>query len=97
MIVCARNGCDNKFEPHTHNMKYCGPTCCKIATNSRVMENYYKERARLAGKIRYCSKCKVTRLSRYNDSQICGPCKEASTTAANAAVAAMLSNVQWQA
>lgn len=97
MIKCANDGCEEEFTPSTHNQKYHSAECCRIATNRRIMEKYYAKRDQKAGKVRYCAECKTTRLSRYNDSQICGPCKEATTTAANAAVANMLAAVAWQA
>lgn len=97
MLTCARNGCDVEFEAKTHNQKYCGPECCRIATNKRIMEKYYDKRDRRRGKVRYCKDCEVTRLSRYNDSSVCGPCKEKKMVSINESLATMLSSVAWQA
>jgi len=94
-INCARNGCTNTFLKATHNQKYCGAECCRIATNSRIMQEYYRKRDQKAGKTRYCQKCKKTKLSRYNDSSVCRPCSTANAAAANNAVQDMLSSVSW--
>lgn len=96
MIICAREDCQVEFSPTTHNQKYHNAECCRIATNQRIMEKYYAKRDQKAGKVRYCSKCNITKLSRYNDSHICGGCQAASQEAANTAVADMLAGVSWQ-
>ena len=46
-----------------------------MATNNRIMENYYAKKARRQGHVRVCANegCH-TRLSRYNDEKICGQC-----------------------
>lgn len=95
MIKCANDGCEIMFEQVTHNQKYHNSECCRIATNRRIMEKYYARRDQKAGKTRYCNKCHSTRLSRYNDSQICSACQLASVTAANNAVVSMLASVSW--
>lgn len=97
MSKCANEGCENTYTPKTHNMKYCSAECCRVATNRRIMEKYYAKRDQRAGKARFCIKCKATRLSRYNDSQVCGSCRIASTSSANNAVVNMLAAVSWQA
>lgn len=97
MIKCAREGCNEEFVAATHNQKFHNSECCRIATNQRIMQKYYAKRDQKAGKVRYCKKCKTTRLSRYNDLDICGSCQTATITAANNAVAHMLSSVSWQA
>lgn len=74
MIVCAREECHVAYEPKTHNQKYCCSECCRVETNRRIMEKYYAKRDQRLGKARYCDDCKVTKLSRYNDSHICGSC-----------------------
>lgn len=96
MIICAREGCEVEFEPATHNQKYHDSECCRIATNRRIMEKYYAKRDQKAGKTRFCMVCKTTKLSRYNDSQVCGSCQVAPVAEANNAVAAMLLSVSWQ-
>lgn len=95
MSKCANEGCDNAFEPKTHNMKYCSAECCRVATNRRIMEKYYAKRDQKAGKARYCKKCRKTKLSRYNDGQVCAACAAATAAEANNAVADMLASVSW--
>jgi hypothetical protein len=75
-VICAYNKCNNKFEPKTHNQKYCSDECCRIATNEKLKEAYYDKKARLAGKIRICKTidCETT-LSRYNEERICASCQ----------------------
>lgn len=97
MSICARNGCENTFSSNAHNQKYCGKDCCRMATNARMMEKYYDRRDQRAGKARFCRKCKMTKLSRYNNTSICGGCQVASATEANMAVVNMFSSVNWQA
>lgn len=95
MSICAKRGCETEYTAKTHNQKYCSAECCRVATNQRIMEKYYAKRDQKAGKARLCRKCKVTKLSRYNDSPICGACSLATISAANNAVASMLSAVTW--
>ena len=89
-FVCAREGCDEEAERKTHNQKYCSDECCRLATNQRIMEKYYAKRDQRQGKARYCNKCGTTKLSRYNDSLICGPCKVEKEIQANNSVIAMI-------
>lgn len=64
--------------PATHNQKYHTSECCRMATNSRIMENYYERKARRSGNVRMCAtKSCNTKLSRYNDEKICGKCAAA--------------------
>jgi hypothetical protein len=74
-MICANEGCDEEFEKSTHNQKYCSDECCRDATNRKIREKYYEERARLSGKKRSCSTrgCK-NMLSRYNETTICAEC-----------------------
>ena len=74
-MICAYDECSNKFEPKTHNQKYCSEECCRIATNEKLKEAYYNKKARLAGKKRICKTkgCEVV-LSRYNETMICDKC-----------------------
>ena len=74
-MICAYDECSNKFEPKTHNQKYCSDECCRIATNEKLKEAYYNKKARLAGKKRICKTkgCEVV-LSRYNETMICDKC-----------------------
>lgn len=75
-VKCANEGCDKLFVKKTHNQLYHSSECTKEATNRRIMENYYKKKARRAGKKRICSEngCETV-LSRYNDEDTCAPCK----------------------
>ena len=74
-MICANDGCENEFEKSTHNQKYCSDECCRIATNKKIRDKYYKEKSRLAGEKRICLTrgCK-NRLSRYNENSICNEC-----------------------
>lgn len=74
MDICAREECRKEYERKTHNQKYCGPECCRIATNKRIMEKYYARQAQRKGLTRYCDVCKETKLSRYNNSTTCNSC-----------------------
>ncbi len=72
--ICANTLCMIAFEPTRHNQKYCGKECCKVVTNSKIMEQYYEEKDRKSGKPRTCKSCKVSQLSRYNQTNTCAPC-----------------------
>ena len=73
-FTCARAECDNVFLMGPHNQKYCSNECCKIETNRKVKEKYHERMAIKRGKQRVCS-C-GTKLSRYNESNKCGPCQQ---------------------
>lgn len=92
MNICARKGCESPYDRKTHNQKYCSDECCRLATNQRIMEKYYKRRDQRQGKIRFCSVCEKTRLSRYNDADVCAPCLTSSEIKANNSVVTMLRN-----
>ena len=72
--ICANTLCMIAFAPSRHNQKYCSKDCCKVVTNSKIMEQYYEEKERKSGKPRTCKSCKVSRLSRYNQTNTCAPC-----------------------
>jgi len=76
-MICANKECLNgkEFTPKTHNQKYCSDECCRIATNRRIMEKYYEKKAIRRGAKRLCKKCD-SRLSRYNESNICASCQK---------------------
>jgi hypothetical protein len=95
MIQCARAGCHSHFEPTTHNMKYCCRECTRIATNKRVMEQYYEKQAQKQGKTRWCRSCQNTKLSRYNDSPICSACRAQREIDAKNSVVEMISNASF--
>lgn len=92
MNICARSGCEEKFDKKTHNQKYCSDECCRLATNERIMEKYYAKRDQRQGKARYCNSCGETKLSRYNDSMICSACKTKKEINANQSALSMLLN-----
>lgn len=96
MIICARTDCEVNFERNTHNMKYCSAECCRVATNRRIMEKYYDKRDQRQGKIRFCTSCTTTKLSRYNDGKICSGCENQQNVSSNKSVADMLSSISWQ-
>lgn len=75
-MICAYQECSNEFEARTHNQKYCSDECCRTATNIKIKERYYENKARLNGKKRICktSLCKII-LSRYNESSYCAKCQ----------------------
>lgn len=74
-MICARKGCKNKFEPRTHNQKYCCDDCCKIATNLNIKNKYQEKKNRLAGKKRFCkNKGCDNSLTKYNEGNICSTC-----------------------
>lgn len=71
--VCAF--CGIEFETKKKNQKYCDQMCCRGATNKRIMQRYYENKARLKGFKRYCQQCSKL-LSKYNPAQICFVCEE---------------------
>ena len=83
-LVCELPGCDNKFSPRTHNQKYCGYDCLRVATNADIKRKYYDNRARLLGLPRFCSSCGTTKLSRYNEDTICSGCQSRAVDNRNA-------------
>lgn len=95
MLICANEGCEVAFVAKTHNQKYHSDECCRLATNRRIMEKYYARRDQRQGKTRLCKSCGVTKLSRYNDSQICGACSLSSEIKANSSALDMLVNASW--
>ena len=76
-------------------MKYCCKECTRIATNKRVMEQYYEDRARTQGKTRWCRSCNRTKLSRYNTSPICSSCKAQKEIDAKNSVLEMIQNTTF--
>jgi hypothetical protein len=74
-MICFNSECAKDFTPKTHNQKYCSDECCRIATNRRIMEKYYEKKAIKNGAPRICKTCK-TKLSRYNQNNICSTCEK---------------------
>lgn len=96
MIICAREDCGITFQPKTHNQKYHDSECCRVATNRRIMQKYYDRQAQRLGKERYCISCGTTRLSRYNDTQVCGPCSLRKVEESRNSIVSMFAAVSWQ-
>ena len=90
IITCAREGCDVATERKTHNQKYCSDECCRLATNLRIMEKYYAKRDRKRGKTGMCVSCEKTKLSRYNDTNVCSSCRTKKELEANQSALNML-------
>lgn len=95
MIKCARDGCEETFTKRKHNQIYHDDDCCKLATAVRLKEKYYQRKAQHSGETRYCTTCETTKLSRYNDSTICGSCQMSREVFANNSVVSMLSSINW--
>jgi len=93
-MICSNEGCNNEFDPKTHNMKYCGDECCREATNAKIKQKYYDKKARLAGQKRFCSnKGCTTTLSRYNSSNVCENCVANEKLAEQKRLLSMIKNV----
>lgn len=92
-VQCDRTGCVEWFEKKTHNQRYHNDECCRLATNAKIMEKYYERRAQRLGHTRMCKSCNVTKLSRYNDDQVCSACKTKNRIETNYSVLDMLSRV----
>lgn len=89
-VKCDRTGCDELFTKKTHNQRYHNDECCRLATNAKIMEKYYERRAQRLGHTRMCKSCDITKLSRYNDDQVCSSCKAKKRIATNSSVLDML-------
>ena len=96
MITCARTDCGVEFQPRKHNQKYCSTECCRIETNKRIMRNYHDKRAQRQGATRVCEECETTKLSRYNDSTVCGPCSLRKSEESRMSVLNTFAAVAWQ-
>lgn len=93
-MICAYEECGKNFDPKTHNQKYCSDDCCRTATNKKLKDKYYENKARLNGALRVCKStgCKTT-LSRYNPSSICAICEAKSKTKEKKDILDMIKNV----
>lgn len=89
-VECDRPGCEVLFAKKTHNQRYHNDECCRLATNAKIMEKYYERRDQKMGKPRTCKTCKKTKLSRYNDSQVCAACSSKWNESINNSVMEML-------
>ena len=90
--ICANEGCNETFEKKTHNQIYHNDECCRQATNRRIMEKYYANRDRKQGKARICNQCKLTKLSRYNETNTCSACEAKIEENKNNSVLSMIFN-----
>jgi hypothetical protein len=73
--VCARVECKKKFTKNSHNQKFCGKKCCRLATNKKLLDKYYENKVPIKqGRICQEKGC-ATILSVYNKSKICGSCE----------------------
>jgi len=91
-IQCERAGCEVVFIKKTHNQRYHDDECCRLATNAKIMEKYYKNRAQRLGIPRFCTSC-GTKLSRYNSADNCNACTIDTQVTRNSALAQMLSTI----
>lgn len=90
MVQCDRPGCDEWFIKNKHNQRYHNNECTRLATNVKIMEKYYERRAQRLGHTRMCRDCGTTKLSRYNDDQVCAACKTKNRAETNISVLEML-------
>ena len=91
--VCAREGCDVEFIPRVHNMIFHSDECTKIETNRRIMKKYYENKERLSGKVRWCSECGETKLSRYNEGNVCASCTQRKVKESREELMALMSGI----
>jgi hypothetical protein len=91
-MICGNKECAKEFEAKTHNQKYCGDECCRIATNRRIMEKYYEKKAIRNGAYRACKKCN-SKLSRYNQGSLCATCEKNDTISTRSTLLGMIDEV----
>jgi predicted nucleic acid-binding Zn ribbon protein len=66
--------CDNQFAPRVSYQIYCSSECRELATREKITERYsVTRRAKMASRVRLCKSCN-TRLSAYNDEDLCQKC-----------------------
>lgn len=92
--ICRNNECQLKFTKKKSNQIYCSDECCNFVTNERLKLKYHENKARLAGKERFCENCGETKLSRYNEDTTCNLCKARRKTEARKELLAMI-NGAW--
>ncbi len=83
--------CGNPFESNKKNQKYCTPSCCRLATNKKIMEKYYENKKRLSGEKRYCYCGQL--LSRYNENLICYQCEKSEKDNSRENILEVIANV----
>lgn len=73
--VCQWKDCGESFTATRANQVYCKSECTKKASNQKIIDRYHENKALQRAKIgRECGEC-GSRLSRYNDDDICNPCQ----------------------
>lgn len=66
--------CDSSFETKISYQIYCSPGCREQATKEKIAQRYnIKKRNQTKRKNRSCKSC-GTKLSVYNDEQLCSNC-----------------------
>ena len=66
--------CDAPFETKISYQIYCSPECREQATKEKIAQRYnIKKRNNKNRKNRFCKSC-ASKLSVYNDDQLCGKC-----------------------
>lgn len=66
--------CDNQFKPRVSYQIYCSSECRELATREKITERYsITRRVKLSSRVRPCKSC-GTRLSAYNDDDLCQKC-----------------------
>jgi hypothetical protein len=91
-MICANKECAKEFDAKTHNQKYCCDECCRVATNKKIMEKYYEKKAIRSGAKRECKVCK-SRLSRYNQSNVCSKCEKNSAIKNRSTILRMIDDI----
>ena len=91
-MICANKQCAKDFNAKTHNQKYCCDECCRVATNKKIMDKYYEKKSIRSGAKRECRLCK-SRLSRYNQSNVCSKCEKNSAIKNKSTILRMLDDI----
>lgn len=91
-MICANKQCAKDFNAKTHNQKYCCDECCRVATNKKIMDKYYEKKAIRSGAKRECKFCK-SRLSRYNQSNVCSKCEKNSAVKNKSIILRMINDI----
>ena len=66
--------CDAQFEPNVKYQIYCSADCRDLATKEKIAQRYaITRRNRMINRERLCKGCD-TRLSAYNDEDLCQVC-----------------------
>lgn len=71
--VCLE--CGKSFTASKSNQIYCQSECTRKASNKKIIERYHATKAIKSSNDRKCKECS-SKLSKYNDDNICNPCKQ---------------------